>query len=77
MQCNYKNPPKYFFLTFLLKPTTSLPLVLTLWHHVNDDSLAGVGFKLVVGVPQHPVEYALVDSCVIEGHIEDVDGAVL
>lgn len=57
--------------------TTSLPSALTSWHHINDDSLASVGLKLVVGVHEDAVEYALVGSRVVVRHIEDVDGAVL
>lgn len=57
--------------------TTSLLSVLTLWHHFHDDSHVGVSWKLVVGILEGAAEYALVGSCVIEGHIEDEDRAIL
>lgn len=49
------------------------PAVLTLRHHVYDDKLAAVCFKEVLGVVEGPDERALVSSCVVVGHIEDVD----
>lgn len=52
--------------------------VLTLRHHNYGDILGDVGMKLVVvGILENAVEYAAVGSRVAEGHIEDVDGAVL
>lgn len=57
--------------------TTPLLWVLTLWHHVHVERLGGVVLILVVAVTEDAVEYALVGSRVIEGHVEDVDGAVL
>lgn len=52
--------------------------VLTLPHHNNVDILGGVGLILVlVGILENAVESAPVGSRVVQGHIEDVDGAVL
>lgn len=57
--------------------TTSIASVLTSWHHVHDDSLVGADIILVVGILEGAAENAPVGSCVIEGDIEDVDGAIL
>lgn len=57
--------------------TKALLCVLTPWHHVHVERLGGVVLILVVAVTEDAVEYALVGSRVIEGHVEDVDGAVL
>lgn len=51
--------------------------VLTLWHHGQREGLVGVGLKHVVGVNEPPVEDAQIGSRVVEGHVVDVDGAVL
>lgn len=51
--------------------------VLTLWHHGQHEGLVGVGLKRVVGVNEHAVEDAQIGSRVVEGHVVDVDGAVL
>ena len=57
--------------------TTPLLFVLTLWHHFHDDSHAGFSWNLVVGILEGAAEYALVGSCVIEGHFVDEDRAIL
>lgn len=48
-----------------------------MWHHVHVERLGGGVLILVVAVTEDAVEYALVGSHVTEGHVEDVDGAVL
>lgn len=53
------------------------PSALTLWHHVEDEGLAGVGFILVDGIHEDAIEDTHVGSRVVEGHVVHVDGAVL
>lgn len=53
------------------------PSALTLWHHVQDEGLAGVGFILVDGIHEDTVEGTHVGSRVVQGHVVHVDGAIL
>lgn len=55
----------------------SLVPPLTLGHHVEDDEFGGVGVELVAGEGEVTAEEAAVGARVIEGDVEDVDGAVL
>lgn len=50
---------------------------LTFGHHFHHDGLIGRGLKLKVGVLEGALEDALVRPGVVEGHVEDDDGAVL
>lgn len=52
-------------------------LPLTLGHHIDDYELGGVGAVLIAGESEVAVEVAAVGARVIEGDVEDVNGAVL
>lgn len=63
--------------TLLEMEGDGLVIALTSRHHLNEDSLVGVGVIPIVGVYEGALECALVGACVIVSDIEDVDGAVL